>query len=67
MIDKQCPYPAFYRFTWPGNDEAYVCFYHATKLLLVASAIGMNVHPVALGRDDKHLCEQRVSVQESEE
>ena len=35
-----CDNPPAYRYTWPGQDEAYICFKHAAWLDQVANAMG---------------------------
>lgn len=37
-----CPNFARYRFTWPGQDESFICEEHANKLKAVARAMGMH-------------------------
>jgi hypothetical protein len=37
-----------YRYTWPGQDEAFICATHAPKLRAVAKAIGYYVQMIPL-------------------
>lgn len=38
-----CETPGAFRFTWPGNDEAEICWEHVPKLAAVASAMGLHL------------------------
>ncbi len=37
-----------YRFTWPGNDEAYICEPHAKKLKSITDAMGFHCQLIPL-------------------
>jgi hypothetical protein len=43
-----CGKPAAYRFTWPGQDEAFICEEHMPKLKMVAGAMGFQLQIVPL-------------------
>ena len=62
MSEKECENKAAYRFTWPGNDESYICEDHSTKLKGVAAAIGLHLQLVpTLGPDiELETCKQKV-------
>lgn len=47
-----CPNLATHAFTWPGQDQSYICLEHALKLLGVASAMGMHVQIIPLTERD---------------
>jgi hypothetical protein len=38
-----CPNPALARYTWPGKEEAGICFAHLPKLKATAEAIGLKL------------------------
>lgn len=38
-----CFNSAFYRFTWPGKDEQFICTEHVSKLQAIADALGMHI------------------------
>ena len=47
-----CDTDAFYRYTWPGRDEAGICVIHAIKAQGVAAAMGLPLQMIPLyGRD----------------
>ncbi len=58
----KCPNQAFYRFTWPGSDESYICTEHVNQLKGVASAMGMYLQIIPLSHDEQaqHTCNQEV-------
>jgi hypothetical protein len=62
MTEKQCQMPAFFRYTWPGRDENFVCSDHATKLLQIAQAMGLYLQLFPLAYDDlfEKQCEQMI-------
>ncbi len=43
-----CPEKATHRYTWPGQDERFVCDVHANRVRNVSSAIGFHVQLIAL-------------------
>ncbi len=54
-----CDKDAKYRFTWPGNDESYICEKHVEKLRNVAKAMGFHLQVMPI--DEEHLikCKQQ--------
>ncbi len=50
ITDKElrCPNVAAFRFTWPGNDESYICLEHSQKLQATASAMGMHLQIIPI-------------------
>ena len=40
-MEKQCENPAFFRYTWPGRDESYICLECAEKVMGLAQAMGL--------------------------
>lgn len=59
----KCPNQAFYRFTWPGRDESFICTEHVNKLRGVASAMGFHLQIADLSHDEQaqHTCNQEIS------
>lgn len=55
-----CTEKAKYRFTWPGQDESFICEKHVGKLKTISAAMGfyLQIIPLTeeeLGRD----CQQK--------
>jgi len=48
---SQCPSPALYRYTWPGQEEKLACFIHAHQLGAIAEAMGFGLQIVMLNED----------------
>ncbi len=46
-----CEDPAAFRFTWPGQDEAGICFGHVDQLSSVASALGFHLQIIPIDLD----------------
>lgn len=44
----QCKEKATLRYTWPGQNEDYVCIGCATKLNMLAGAMGFNLQLLTL-------------------
>jgi len=60
--EKLCENIVYARFTWPGNDEKYVCLMHSLKLAKLAEIMGFYLQIIPLKLDeieDKH-CNQYV-------
>ena len=55
---KTCDSKATYRFTWPGQDESFICEHHATWLKRVAKAMGLHLQVAQLGDDVDEICQQ---------
>ena len=47
-----CENPASKRFTWPGQDESFICDEHAPKLVGVAKAIGLHLQVITLTEEE---------------
>jgi len=45
---SECKHPAFYRYTWPGRDESYICTEHVNKLRSAAEAMGLYLQVLPL-------------------
>jgi hypothetical protein len=43
-----CTNRADYRFTWPGQNESWVCLVHAPWLRTVAASIGLPLQLIPL-------------------
>ena len=61
MSEKRCEQKAVRRFTWPGQDESFICQEHLPKLQRVADAMGMHLQLIPLAEDTNETCKQRVS------
>jgi hypothetical protein len=48
-----CTAYAFYRYTWPGQNESAICPAHADRLLGIAGAIGLHVQLIELTPDER--------------
>jgi hypothetical protein len=61
---SKCQNSAFYRFTWPGQNESFICTEHVNKLRSVADAIGLPLQIIDLTHDEQmqHTCQQEVSM-----
>ena len=59
-IEDQCPGIAEFRYTWPGQDESFVCIPHSIKLKNVATAIGLHIQLIQLPLDAHKRCRQKV-------
>ena len=59
----KCPNQAFYRYTWPGRNESFICTEHVNKLRGVASAMGLYLQVLELSPDEQaqHTCSQEIS------
>lgn len=44
----KCNKPPFFRYTWPGQDEAMICMDHAFRLEEIAEAMGLYVQLIPL-------------------
>ena len=42
-MKQECKNPALFRYTWPGQDESFVCIEHAQALLNIANAMGLHL------------------------
>ena len=56
-----CENRAFFRFTWPGRDESFICSGHSAKLRAVADAIALSLELIPLERAEHQTCRQQVS------
>ena len=53
MADKKkCTNPAYYKYTWPGKDEAYCCLPHANQIGKVAKAMRLHLQFIPLTQDE---------------
>ena len=48
---ENCDQPGFYRYTWPGKDQALACPMHAEAISHVASAMGFPIEMISLPAD----------------
>lgn len=64
VTDRQCTHPAEFRFTWPGQDESFICEHHVGKLRSTANAMGMHLQVIQLSEDEiremPETCRQKV-------
>ena len=58
----KCQKEPVFRYTWPGQDEAYICREHAEWMRNVASAIGMHLQLIPLSGNEQEdaECSQEV-------
>lgn len=45
----KCEAEATFLYTWPGKDQAGVCFEHAVSLKAIANAIGLYLQLIPIG------------------
>ena len=64
MMSK-CKEFALWRYTWPGEDEAFICVDHGEQLQNVARAIGMHLQLIAIAvpvdKKKRIHCSQNIS------
>ncbi len=63
MNKKQCGKVATHRFTWPGNDETFICKNHLFWVKQIVNAMGMYLQIIPLGTDIQKTCTQKVKEQ----
>jgi len=57
----KCKNIAIYRYTWPGEQESFVCSDHYMKLTAIANAIGLPLQLIPLDTNiEKIQCCQEV-------
>jgi hypothetical protein len=61
MCKKTCDKVASHRFTWPGNDEAFICENHQRQLKRVADTMGLHLQTISLGTGIQKTCTQKVN------
>ncbi len=61
MAKMICVNPAGYRFTWPGNDESFICEDHVGRLREIAHAMSLSLQVIKLDDDQTETCRQKVS------
>lgn len=49
---EACQNPAGYRFTWPGQDEAFICQDHVAWLKKIAAAMSLHLQVIPFGPDN---------------
>ncbi len=59
MAEKICENQAVYRFTWPGNNESFICEAHAIWIRRVVKAMGMHLQLIPLEEDADKQCRQK--------
>ncbi len=53
MEDRiKCSNPAMFRYTWPGQNEAFCCFIHGKQIGAVAQAMGSHLQFIQLSGDE---------------
>ena len=67
MSEKKCTNSAFYRYTWPGNNESYICTEHINKLKAIANAMGLYLQIIELSYEEQraHTCGQIINGEHS--
>lgn len=61
MEKTTCTNSASFRFTWPGNDESFICEDHVDHLRGVADAMSLPIQIIALDDDQTEACRQKVT------
>jgi len=67
-----CKNPPAFRYTWPGQDEAFLCVMHALKASNIAAAMGLYLQLISLTVDDllthdEVVCSQSVDSDDEED
>ena len=57
--NNTCNDKAAYRYTWAGQNEAFICEKHSHKLTAVAQAIGYYIQLIPID-DDLIKCTQKI-------
>ena len=57
-MSTTCENDAVYRFTWPGQDESFICEDHVKWLQNVANAMGLHLQIIPLEKDVSEKCRQ---------
>lgn len=52
-----CAQPAQYRYTWPGQDESYICQSCSVGLGAIANALGLHLQMIPVELSDSK-CQQ---------
>lgn len=58
----KCEITAVARFTWPGQNESFICAGHAPKLQATAAAMGLPLQILPLTFDEmaEKVCQQEL-------
>lgn len=58
-----CQEQAFFRYTWPGQDEKFICLTHAGALMNIANAMGLFLQLIPLSGAEQQTahCSQIIS------
>ncbi len=59
MTVQNCGNVASHRFTWPGNDESFICQEHVTWVRRVAKAMGLHLQVIELDEHTDKICLQK--------
>jgi hypothetical protein len=62
MTTHVCGKQGTHRYTWPGQNEAFICGDHIQKLMGVADAMGLPLQLIPLREEEQggKLCNQQV-------
>ncbi|RJX17560.1 MAG: hypothetical protein C4575_13025 [Desulforudis sp.] len=62
-MNEQCQEQALFRYTWPGQDEKFICLTHAVSLRNIANAMGLFLQLIPLSDAEQQIahCSQIVS------
>lgn len=52
MSDRHCPNPPAFRYTWPGQDEKFICAIHGAAAVRVMQSMGMYLQLIPITIDD---------------
>ena len=64
-----CPLIAQFRYTWPGEDESFICPIHAPQLQTLARVMGLHLQIIPLQPGEMNVgitCQQHLSPEEVE-
>lgn len=59
-MSRTCLEVAGYRYTWPGQDESFICEVHVVQLRGVADAMGLHLQTIEVEADELVRCNQQV-------
>ena len=59
--EKQCPFPATYKYNWAGGAEiSYACAPHAQQLAALCQHMGWNQQFIRLEPGEVRQCDQQL-------
>lgn len=61
MSKEICGKVATHRFTWPGNDETFICENHLSWMKQIVAAMSMHLQIIDIRPDISKTCTQKVN------